>query len=409
MNAEVGIARYAGAALLAAGLASSLPASAASWQAEIGIGVELLTQGYAPVLALGGLALVLTLVLLAQVLSLRRRSSRRADNQAATLGRWRPVLLRAAMGDKVLPLVLPVHEREALLLLWNQLQDGLRGHAHQGLNSLGTQIGLHELALRFAARRSGGLRLLGLRTLGHLGDVRDWPRLDALLGDPRSVISLAAARALLRIDARRAAPRVLDEFLGRSDWPAPRLATLLREAGPELIGAALAQRLLGAPPFQQVRLLPLARVTEAPGSGSVIEALLASATEPAVLSATLQQIQGPASLGRVRELCGHADWQVRSYAALALGRQGVAVDRKRLVAMMSDREWWVRYRAAQALLALPGVDAVAIEALRAALTDRYARDMLAQVLAERELACGDGAAVRLPATPALALDIGVCA
>ena len=361
------------------------------------------------VLGLGVLALVLTLGLMAQVLTMRSRSARRLANQAKTLARWRPVLLRAAMDDKLLPLALPPHEHEALLLLWNQLQDGLRGRAHQGLNSLATQLGLHEHALRFAARRSGGLRLLGLRTLGHLGDVRDWPRLDALLGDPRPVISLAAARALLRIDARRAAPRVLDEFLGRSDWPVPRLATLLREAGPEMIGAALTERLLGTSPFQQVRLLPLARVTEAPGSGSVIEALLASATEPAVLSASLQQVHGPASLARVRELCGHADWQVRSYAALAIGRQGAAADRKRLIAMLSDGEWWVRYRSAKALLALPGVDGVALEALGAALTDRYARDMLTQVIAERDLARGEAVSVVRPAARVPAPDVEVTA
>ncbi len=355
------------------------------------------------VLALGALALFVTLALVAQVLALRRSSARRIGLQARTLARWRPVLLRAAMGDKLLPLPLPKHEREALMLLWNQLQDGLRGHAHQGLNALATQLGLHELALRFAARRSGGLRLLGLRTLGHLGDVGDWPCLENLLADPRSVISLAAARALLRIDARRAAPRVLDEFLRRGDWPVPRLATLLREAGPDHILPALTERLHGMPPFHQVRLLPIARVTEAPGRGSLIEALLASATEPAVLSAALQQVHGPASLARVRELCSHADWQVRSYAALALGRQGAAGDRRRLVGMLCDREWWVRYRAAQALLTLPGVDAIVLEALGAALTDRYARDMLVQVMAEREPARA-GVAAAPPSAPSAPLE-----
>jgi len=205
----------------------------------------------------------------------------------------------------------------------------------------------------------------------------------ALLDDPRSQVSLAAARALLRVHAQRAAPLVIDQFLGRNDWPVPRLGTLLREAGAEAIGFALAERLLESPPAQQVRLLPLARVTEAPGRGSVIEAVLALATEPAVLSATLQQVHGPATRARVEVLCSHPDWQVRSYAALALGRLGDARERKLLISMLSDREWWVRYRAAQALLELPGTDAVAVAALRVALTDRYARDMVSQVAAER--------------------------
>lgn len=337
-------------------------------------------------LALGALALLVTLALTLQVLAMRALASRQRDARQATMARWRPLLLGAASGDAVARLPpLERRERVALLLLWNRMQDGLRGRAHEDLNGLAAQLGLPDLARRYAARRGGGKRLLGLRTLGHVAQAQDWQQLVALLDEPRSQISLAAARALLRVNAQRAAAPVIDQFLSRSDWPVPAVGTLLREAGAETIGYALAERLLDSSPALQVRLLPLARVTEAPGRGSVIEAVLTIATDPAVLSATLQQVHGPASLARVRELCGHADWQVRSYAALALGRLGGSDDRKQLIAMLSDGEWWVRYRAAQALLGLPGIDAVAVAALRAALTDRYARDMLAQVSAERNL------------------------
>jgi hypothetical protein len=61
-------------------------------------------------------------------------------------------------------------------------------------------------------------------------------------------------------------------------------------------------------------------------------------------------------------------------------------DRPLLVALMSDRDWWVRLRAAQSVLALPGLDAVDIEALRAGLQDRFARDALDHARAERSLA-----------------------
>lgn len=337
-------------------------------------------------LALGSLALLLTLGLTLQVLSMRTLAARRRAEQRATVARWRPVLLAAVVGATLQPPVIARRERVNVMLLWNRMQDGLRGRAHESLNDLAMHLGLQQQARRYAAGRGAAKRLLGLRTLGHLGQAQDWDRLAKLLDEPRSQLSMAAARALLRIDAKRAAPLVIDQFLGRSDWPVPRLGTLLREAGADAIGFALAERLLDSPPAQQVRLLPLARVTEAPGRGSVIEAVLQISTEPAVLSATLQQVHGPASLARVRGLCEHADWQVRSYAALALGRLGDGGERKRLISMLSDREWWVRYRAAQSLLGLPGVDEVAVAALRAALTDRYARDMVEQVVAERTYA-----------------------
>lgn len=338
-------------------------------------------------LALGAVALVVTLGLTLQVLLLRALGARRRAAQRAVTERWRPLLVRAATDEAPESLPIPsARDRVPLLLLWNRMQDGLRGRAHENLNLLADRMGLPELARRYAARRTGGRRLLGLRTLGHLGQLQDWDRLVALLDDPRSQVSLAAARALLHVNAQRAAPLVLDQYLARVDWPVPQLGTLLREAGADAIGFALAERLLESPPAQQVRLLPLARVTEAPGRGSVIEAVLQLAVEPAVLSAALQQVHGPSIRPRVEVLCAHPDWQVRSYAALALGRLGDARDRRLLVSMLSDREWWVRYRAAQALLELPGVDAVAAQALQKALTDRYARDMVAQVLAERTLA-----------------------
>lgn len=337
-------------------------------------------------LALGLLALLVTVGLTLQVLAMRAWAVGERRAREATVARWRPLLLAAAAGEPVQPLPLARHERGAVMLLWNRLQDGLRGRSHDDLNAFAVTLGLGTLARHYASRRGGGQRLIGLRTLGHLGSPDDWERMLALLDDPRSQVSLAAARALLRVDAQRAAGPVIDQFLARSDWPVPRLGTLLREAGADAIGLALADRLLDRPPFEQVRLLPLARVTEAPGRGSVIEAVLSRATEPAVLSATLQQVHGPGSLRRVRELCGHADWQVRSYAALALGRLGSQAERPQLTRMLGDREWWVRYRAAQALLGLPGVDVVAVQALHAGLSDRYARDMIRQVAAERGLA-----------------------
>jgi len=83
---------------------------------------------------------------------------------------------------------------------------------------------------------------------------------------------------------------------------------------------------------------------------------------------------------------------VRSAAAVALGHIGEPDDQQRLTAMMSDRDWWVRYRSAQALLALPGAEAAALAQARAKLDDRYARDMLDHAWAERALQTAGGGA-----------------
>jgi HEAT repeat protein len=71
-------------------------------------------------------------------------------------------------------------------------------------------------------------------------------------------------------------------------------------------------------------------------------------------------------------------------AAKALGRIGERADTARLVQLLADREWWVRYRAAQALVELPWLKRAELAALASGLEDRYAADMLAQVMAEQD-------------------------
>ena len=54
-----------------------------------------------------------------------------------------------------------------------------------------------------------------------------------------------------------------------------------------------------------------------------------------------------------------------------------------MIPLLADVEWWVRYRTAQALAGMPFFSATELELLRNNLSDRFARDMLGQVLAER--------------------------
>jgi HEAT repeat protein len=56
-----------------------------------------------------------------------------------------------------------------------------------------------------------------------------------------------------------------------------------------------------------------------------------------------------------------------------------------LIPLLSDKEWWVRYRAAQALSRLPSMRSPRLKSIQAKQRDPFARDMLAQVIAEIEL------------------------
>ena len=107
--------------------------------------------------------------------------------------------------------------------------------------------------------------------------------------------------------------------------------------------------------------------------------------DPEVLAACLRLLRSAEDLPLVRECLSHQDLRVRVQAAVALGRLGQEDDAERLVPLLSDRQWWVRYRAAQALSRLPHMDEPKLKTIQAAQSNPFARDILAQVIAEVQL------------------------
>jgi HEAT repeat protein len=135
-------------------------------------------------------------------------------------------------------------------------------------------------------------------------------------------------------------------------------------------------------PARLIRYLELAyNVSALPATRTIIE----SSNDPQVLAACLRLLKNAEDLPVVRECLSHDDFRVRVQAAAALGRLGEDSDEERLVPLLSDREWWVRYRAAQALSRLPHMREPKLKTIQAAQANPFARDILAQVMAEVQL------------------------
>lgn len=332
-------------------------------------------------------ALALSGLMALAVVGMRVHAVRSRRRHERAVQRWRPLLVQVAAGDDgAATQRLQRREEVQVLLLWNQMQESLRGAAHQRLNEFGERIGLYALAQRLEAKSTVASRVLGDAALGHFAKFADWSRLDRGMHEVGSPASLAAARALMRIDAASAAESVFERYLRHSDWPAPRLGTLLRESPHNAIAGPLMRRLMAGKLYDRLRLLPLLRFAEVPNMHSLLDRLVQTSQEPQVLSIAMRQLQGPAALADVRRLVAHADPLVRSAAAQALGLIGTGADQNRLIDLMADANWWVRYRAAQSLVGMPRVEADDMVQLRRLVSDRYARDMLDQVMAERSLA-----------------------
>ncbi len=310
---------------------------------------------------IGAGALVVSIALLFAILWLRLRLIARLAHERRFAARWQPLFAACAVEiPEALPELAPA-DGPLFLSHWLRAQESLRGDAQQNLNALAARAGADRLAVGYLASGSARLEMLALVAAGHLRLTGIWPLAESLAAHAPPVIALTAAQALLRIDSVRALPRVLV------------LAAAIdaeREAAPQGPGLPRLLRLLGAVAAEAAR--------------PAVRAALEGVDRPDVAAAALDTLWNPEDAPLARARLAHAEWYVRLAAVKALGRVGAAGDRDALEDRLSDENWWVRYRAAQALARLPGVSREALAALRAASTDRYAADMLGQVLAEME-------------------------
>jgi hypothetical protein len=100
------------------------------------------------------------------------------------------------------------------------------------------------------------------------------------------------------------------------------------------------------------------------------------------LTAAIRLVQGDDGAALVASKVSHPDWEVRVQVARRLGVIGRKDDHAALTQLLTDAQWWVRYRAAQALLSQPGMIPRQLIDIAQSTTDRYALSMVQAVIAE---------------------------
>ncbi len=313
----------------------------------------------------------------------RARNRRRRETRARLERKWRPLLAACIDPDGPLDLATPpADEYLVLLSVWADYHELLSGEGADDLNAAAEALGIPRFAVALLRSRSPRRRAIGLITLGHLADRAHLAQVLPALADPSARVSLAAARAVVQIDPAAGLPEVLAWAGRREDWPTARLGQLLRDVPRDLACRVLREATADARGEHVLDLLKLSRALGCTTDWPAIEAIMEHHPTAEVLVECLRLLDDPRGLARVRAAAGHAAWPVRAQAAAALGRIGEREDVDRLRALLGDREWWVRLRAADALVALPFMSPAALADLARTLEDRYAHDMLVQVLAD---------------------------
>lgn len=335
-------------------------------------------------------AVVTTIVLFVYTIGLRLVTMTAERRRAAFLVEWRCIFAASLMSLETAKTIrLPqLARRDSVYLLeeWNRARDIVEGDAVDNLIELAARTHIPEYAERLLHQRRLRARILAVQTIGHLRDLSFRDDIAELIDTDNPALSITAVMALTEIDPDKAVEVIVPRISERRDWPKNRVAQALRLAGSERISEPMYRAIRSAEPAGQSYLLQFARLVESEVLDALIEDLLRTSSEPGVLNAALKLVSGYRGVPRIASLTQHDTWFVRMQAAKVLGRVGQPEHLELLEALLDDREWWVRYRAAQAITQLPFLGPNQLRQLKKRQSDRYARDMLQQCFAEAGLA-----------------------
>lgn len=332
----------------------------------------------------------LVLFLMAYILLLRAFLLLKERRYREFSARWRPILLNDGKNRSDRLPHIGYADRFSFLILWNMLREekDRDAEACDWMNSVAVATGIDRVARRLLAKRGIRKKLLAVVSLGQLRDKSQWEKLCQMALSEHALLSLAATQAIARIDPGAAVPIIVPLVVTRADWPAAKVASILGAIGPDLVSKPLTAAVTQAPPEAMQRLIPYLETCHEAVTLPAVRQILKNPPDDKVIGPCLSVIgkfRDAKDLKLVRHYLMHARWHVRAHAAACLGRIGTSEDEDKLVALLADPEWWVRYRAAQAIVDLSSSNMLRIRKLKDGLDDRYAKDILDQVMAEKRL------------------------
>jgi len=298
---------------------------------------------------------------------------------------WRIVINEAIFEEPETLPSLPKKYMRQFMAEWNIFFFSLKGESHHQLVSLAKRVNADRIAMTYLIARQPRVRMLGITTLGHMKIEKAWFLLLSISKTSDTVISLSAFRAMLHINPARATEDLFEQIISRNDWPSHNVVQILGDVDKQLIFPRMRKALLISNEEDQAKLLQLLEALHCRDLLPEIRELLKGNPDGRIISLCLQLIYQPEGREIALKYIDYFRWHVRVHAATALGRIGNPDDVNVLIKMMEDKEWWVRYRAACAINEMPFITIDKLQAIKDTMSDRYARNMMEHVIAERSL------------------------
>jgi hypothetical protein len=278
------------------------------------------------------------------------------------------------------------------LYFWNYLQESLKGTARDNLTKFADGLEIEKPTSKLLQNRRLEKKLLAINTLGNLRYKHSWNDLEKYVRQRDAIISVWALRALFRINQEKALKELLPLLTKREDWSPIIVARILKELGADVVSKPLTELVeksyrekLNDRQFS--RLLSYLVIAHPEDYQPLINKILLETQTQETLIACLRLTKSPEVLPYIRQLFKDERWQVRIQVVLTLGRFGFDEDIQLLIQALNDLEWWVRYRAAGALVSMPSMTEGMLEDLAQTLPNEFSRDILNHVIAETSLKC----------------------
>lgn len=331
------------------------------------------------------ISVIISIAILLEVTWLRFNKIHEEKCRKSFLKNWQPVLVQSALGEKLALPTLGESDVDRFLILWLHFQESLLGEPRTHLNALMYEVDLSAELKRRLLRGSVADRMVAITSFGYLKDQSVWNELENLVHSPVLVLSILAARALVSIDAAKAVPIVFPVIAERRDWPAPKVARILKES-PEIMASFLnfIEKAIHDKQPYLIRLLRLLHVQHLNQSPLYIRDILNHSDNPELVLAALKLVREPRDLDLVRKRLRDDSWQVKVQAVKVLGQLGGKQDIPTLVSLLDSKDWWLRYRAASSINLMPFLKKIDFEEIKANLNDPYAREMFEYAFATKD-------------------------
>lgn len=325
-------------------------------------------------------------LLLASILLFRRHRLADQHRRQRVITTWKP-LLQEDVRETLQPLpALTRRDHMVFLYLWNEHFESVRDTMITPLIHVAQRVGTPHLAKELLHSHQLSHRMLAVVTLGRLQDQSAWTPISTLVTHHNSFLAFNAAQALLRIDPKAAIPLLLPILGRRTDWSPLKIVSMLQTVGQDLASEVLAKAALQGSPDLGPRLIRYLPVIKSRQGLPILRQFLRDAPRsPNMLAACLfvfGEFRDPADLPVVRHHLTHEAWYVRVQGATALGKLGTLEDEERLIGLFNDDQWWVRYRAGEALVSLESMTEEKLMRLQESLTSPEAHEILAPILAK---------------------------